>query len=179
MTTAASLCAIVSMRLTSLSMPGEWPTIWSRLDAGCASSLADRRDVPVERAELGEPLQLDAELFQVDRLRQVVEGAFFQDGDGVGDRGVPGHHDRVRRRASFLQPAEQRQAVELRKPHVGHHDVEHRRGGGRHRVGAVLRAGDLVAFLGQCVGNQRAEVRLIFNDQDLHHVGAKPRACAE
>ena len=59
---------------------------------------ADRDDVAVQRPEGGQPLQLNAQLLEVDRLGQVVEGPLLQDGDRVGDGGVPGHHDHVGRR---------------------------------------------------------------------------------
>ena len=160
---------MASMRLTSFSIPGEWPTSRSRL-TGSLQLGAQRRHIPPERSEGGEPLQLDAELVEIDRLRQIVEGPFLQHRDGVADCGVPGHHDGVGVGRSGTQPTKQGQAVDLGQSNVGQQEIERRRRSGGHGLRAVLRADDLVAFVEQRIGDQRAEVRLILDDQNLQHV---------
>jgi len=115
---------------------------------------AGRLDLLVQGAERHQARELRGQLVDDDRLRQVVEGAFLQDRDGIRHGRVSRHQDHVGRRRLRAQAAEQREAVDARQADVGQHDVVGRAGDQRQRLGAVLRAGDGVALVAEGFGDQ-------------------------
>ena len=109
-----------------------------------------------------------AELLQVHRLGQIVEGAGLQGLDGVFRRAVGRHHDAALGALVLAQVDQQVEPRAVGQPHVGDHRVEAlllqlglglvHRGRGFHAV-AFAQQGQLV---------QRAQVGLVVDDQ---HVG--------
>ena len=66
------------------------------------------------------------ELFDIERLEQVIEGPLLHCGHGRRDRAVPGHEDHGRFGLLTLGLGEDGQAVDVVHHQVGDHDVERR-----------------------------------------------------
>ena len=108
-----------------------------------------------------------AELLQVDRLGQVVECTRLEGFDRVLGRTV-GRHDKAALAAlGLLQAMQQFHAQPIGQPHVGDHGIELRGLQVLPGFGDASCRFDAVAFAQQGQFVQRAQVRLVIDDQDV------------
>jgi hypothetical protein len=108
-----------------------------------------------------------AELLQVDRLGEVVEGAGLQRLDRVLGRAVGRHHHAALAALVFLDAVDDLHALAVGQPHVGDHRVEAAGLQVLPRFRHAARGLDAVALAQQRQLVQRAQVGLVVDDQDL------------
>ena len=125
--------------------------------------------LPLERPLGGDPLQLEDDLVEVERLGEVVVGAFLERRDGVVDRGVGGDEDDVGPRRLLAHPAEQRQPVDLGQPDVADHDVEDVRRDLGQPLGAVRGQADAMACVAEGVAYQHPKIGFVIDQEDVEH----------
>ena len=77
------------------------------------------------------------ELFGLERLDEIVDGAVAHRGDGLIDRAVRRHQQHRRRRRALLQSAQQLAAVDGLHLHVADDEVDGRRAEDLQRLAAV------------------------------------------
>ncbi len=123
---------------------------------------------------LGDALQLEQQLVDLERLGQVVVGAFLERGDRVGHLGEGGHQDDLGGRRLLPHPPEQRQPVQLGQADVADHDVEHLRGDLSQTLGAVVGHRHPVPGIAQRIFQRRAQIGLVVDQQDVQHL-LRPR----
>ena len=95
---------------------------------------------------LGDAMDLQQQLVDVEGLGQVVERTLLQGRDRVRHLRVGSHEDHVGARRLLTDAPEQREAVDLRQAHVADDDVEHLRERMIQPLGAV--AGDHHSVIG-------------------------------
>ena len=113
-----------------------------------------------------DPLDAQRDVFAGKRLPEVVVGAFPDGRDGLVNLGEGGHQDHDRGRPPFPHQPEQRQAIELREPDVGQHDVDRQR---RHELQgllSVVRGVHLVTGVAQHLRARQVEIGLVVDQQD-------------
>ena len=106
-----------------------------------------------------------AELAQVDRLGQIVEGTGLERQHRVLGRAVGGDDQRLLGPAGLLEPAQQLQPVAVGQPHVGDDRIE---AGGLQQRPGLLDAGrrlDVVALAQQRQLVEGAQIGLVVDDQ--------------
>jgi hypothetical protein len=117
-----------------------------------------------ERAHAGE------ELFEGERLDEVVVGARVEAGDAVADRVAGGEHEDRGAVAVGAQAAAHLEAVELGHEHVENDRVGWRGRDGGERLVAVVRLLDVVAVELEGALECIAHAALVVDDKDPHHV---------
>jgi hypothetical protein len=123
----------------------------------------------LERPLGGDPLQLQDDLVDVERLGQIVVGAFLQRRDRVVDGGVGGDEDDVGAGRLLPHAAEQRQPVDLGEPDVADHHVEHVRRDLGQPLGAVGGQAHPMTGVAQGVAHQDPKVGFIIDEEDVEH----------
>ena len=138
-------------------------------DGGAIVTLGEARacftELPVDSALIGDPLDAHRQLIEIERLGEVIVGALLERGDRVSYRAESGHEDDIGLRRLLADAAEHRHAVDLGQAHVAQDQVEQPPGQEARRLGPIPRGGDGVAGGTQTGLDQRAEVRLVVDQE--------------
>ena len=133
--------------------------------SGGAEELAG---LAVPAAGIERALDRAQQLGERQRLLDEVEGAEARRLDRGLDRAVAGHHDHRTAIGGAGRPlAQQRDAVDVGHPDVEQHEVGHLAGARGARLRGVGGDVDVVAFLGEDLLEQAADVRLVVDDENV------------
>ncbi len=147
------------------------------------AALADRRDqrrnqgalcLPAPAPRLERMFDGAQQLGDRQRLLDEIERAEARRLDRGLDCPVPGQHDHRETQHVLLGPfAQQRDAVGVGHPDVQQHEVRLLACAGAARGGGIGRRLDLVAFLGEDLAQQPADVGLVVDDENSRRTHAR------
>ena len=142
------------------------PTMRSRSAARLAELEAQGADLVAHVGVLEDALQGGEQVVDLERLGDVVVRAVLHRLDRRRAAAERGHHDDLELAVLALQLAEQRDAVLVGKLDVHHHEVRQLlRRSAATASAPVSAVRHRVALLGQEVGEQRADIGLVIDDE--------------
>ena len=107
------------------------------------------------------------ELLALERFRDQVDGAPLYQGDGIPDGAVAGHDHDDDVRVAVERGVEDAGAGQPGEPQVGQDDVEGELAERSHRLFAGMGLDDVVAGVGEQVGECEAQRRLVLDEQQM------------